>query len=233
LILPRTGGAGFQIPGAVENLLDFEWSPDGARIMYLHAIGGNKIRLMERDTTERGPRVIREFEQSVGTQFHPLPDGSICILAASRRSISIHRPGTGDVTFDLSQWINMIGSVSHLPDAKSLVVAGMNASSDSVVVATVDIETGRLTRIAVFAAAYPQKVAGLDDGSAMAIFREPEGAWAIYRIPPGRPAQKLGTLPHTRAEFSVSTDGRHVAMFSYSDKSDVYMIRNFGSLLRR
>jgi hypothetical protein len=62
--------------------------------------------------------------------------------------------------------------------------------------------------------------------------REPAGAWVLYRIPPGRPAQRLGALPHTRAEFSVSNDGAHVAMFSYRDKNDVYMIRNFGKLLR-
>ena len=35
-----------------------------------------------------------------------------------------------------------------------------------------------------------------------------------------------------RAEFSVSNDGAHLAMFRYRDKNDVYMIRNFGQLLR-
>ena len=237
LMMPRTGGAGFPIPGSVGNLLDFEWSSDGARIMYLHAIGGNKIRLMEKDTTEREPREIRRLERSVGTRFHALPDGSICILSVSRRAISIIRPPSdkGDTTLyvPLPEWMSIIGSISHLPDTKSLVVEGMNGSSDSVVVATVDIETGKFTRIAVFAGVYPQEVAGLDDGSTVAIFREREGAWAMYRIPPGRLPEKLGTLPHSRAEFSVSNDGRHVAMFSYSDKSDVYMLRNFGSVMRR
>ena len=109
----------------------------------------------------------------------------------------------------------------------------MNGSSDSVVVATADIETGDFTRTAVFAGVHPQEVAGLDDGSTVAIFREREGAWAIYRIHPDRPPEKLGTLPHSRAEFSVSNDGRQVAMFSYSDKSDVYMLRNLGSVMRR
>ena len=33
--------------------------------------------------------------------------------------------------------------------------------------------------------------------------------------------------------FAVTHDGKHVAMFSYSEKSDVYMIRNFGKLLQR
>ncbi len=233
-LIPRNGGAESQIPGAVENLLDIAWSPDGARIMYLHGIGGNKIRLMGRDTTGRGTREIAQLEQGAATAFHPLPDGAVGMVPPDRRSVSIiRRPGKGDVTWHLPEWMSIIGSISCSPDAKSLAVEGMNRSSDSVVVATVDIETGTFGRIGAFAGSDPQKIAWLEDGSIMSVLREPEGAWVFYRIPPGRPAERLGTLPHTRAEFSVSNDGRHVAMFSYSDKNDVYMIRNFGRMLRR
>jgi hypothetical protein len=109
----------------------------------------------------------------------------------------------------------------------------MNRRFDSVVVATVDIESGHFTRIGTFAGSDPQEIEWLEDGGIMSVFREPGGAWALYRIPPGRPAEKLGALPHTRAEFSISNDGRHVAMFGYSDKTDIYMIRNFGRMLRQ
>ena len=141
----------------MENLLDFEWSPDGARIMYLHGIGGNKIRLMERDTTGRGTREIARLEQSAAIEFQPLPDGAVCIMPAERRSISIiRRPGKPNVTWHVPDWISVIGSISRSPDAKSLAVEAMNRSGDSVVVATVDIETGRFTRIGVFAGSDPQ-----------------------------------------------------------------------------
>ena len=232
-IIPRTGGAESQIPGAVENLLDFEWSPDGARIMYLHGIDGNRIRLIEKDTTGRVTRDTT-LEQSAATQFDPLPDGAVCLIPADRHSISIIRlPGKPDVTLDLPKWISILGSVSHSPDAKSLAVEGMNRSGDSVVVATVDIETGRFTRMGTFVGSDPPKIVWLEDGSIMSVFREPQGAWVFYRIRPGRPADSLGTVPHSRADFSVSNDGRHVAMFSYIDKNDIYMIRNFGKMLRR
>jgi hypothetical protein len=72
---------------------------------------------------------------------------------------------------------------------------------------------------------------GLEDGSIMFVMREPQGAVALYRIVPGRPADRLGVLPYTQADYSVSSDGRHVAAFGYSDKNDIYMIRNFGKLL--
>ena len=233
-ISARNGDAESQIPVAVENLLDFAWAPGGARIMYLHGIGGNKVRLIEKDTTGRETRKLGQLEQSAAVRFEPLPNGAIALLPLDRRSVSvIRRPASDSVTWPLPPWLSQIFTISHSPDGKSLAVEGMNRLADSVVVATVDIETGRFTRIGSFAGSDPQKVAWLNDGSIMSILREPEGAWVLYWFPPGSPAKRLGTLPHTRAEFSISSDGRHVAMFSYSDKNDVYMIRNFGKMLRR
>jgi hypothetical protein len=233
-LVPRNGGAETQIPGAVENLQDFQWSPDGARIMYLHGIGENKIRLMERDTTGHGTREIARLHQSGALQFHSLPDGAIWIMPAERRSISIiRRPGKRDVTWNVPDWISGIGSISHSPDAKSLAVEAANRSFDSVVVATLDIESGRFTRIGVVSGSDPQSTTWLDDGSIMFVLREKQGAFALYRIVPGRPAERLGVLPYTLADYTMSNDGRHVAAFGYSDKKDVYMVRNFGKMLRR
>ncbi len=233
-LIPRNGGTESQIPGAVENLLDLQWSPDGARIMYLHGIAGKKVRLMETDTTGRRTREIVRLEQSGATAFDALPDGAICIVPAERRSISIiRRPGKRDVTWRVPDWLSVIGHVSHSPDAKSMAVQGWDRLRDSVVVATVDIDSGRFTRIGVHGGQDLNGITWLEDGSIMFVFREPEGAYVLYRIAPGRPSERLGALPHTRAEFSVSNDGHHVAAFGYSDKNDVYMIRNFGKMLRR
>ncbi len=233
-LMARNGGAESQLPVAAENLLDFQWSPDGASVMYLHGIGGNKIRLMEADTSGRGTREIARFEQAAATQFFPLADGAVCIMPGERRSISIiRRSGKRDVTWNVPDWISIFGSISPSPDAKSLAVAGMNRSGDSVVVGAVDIDTGRFTRIAIVAGSDPQKVKWIEDGSMMFVLREPAGAFALYRIARGASARRVGVLPHTQADFSVSSDGKHVAAFGYSDKNDVYMIRNFGKMLRR
>ena len=137
------------------------------------------------------------------------------------------------MTWHVPEWISEIGSISHSPDAKSLAVAALNRSFDSVVVATVDIETGRFTRIGGVSGSDPQSSTWLDDGSIMFALREKQGAFALYSIVPGQSAERLGVLPYTLADYSVSNDGRHVAAFGYSDKKDVYMIRNFGKMLRR
>jgi hypothetical protein len=155
-------------------------------------------------------------------------------MPGDRRSISIiRRPGKRDVTWQVPEWISVIGTTSHSPDARSLAVAALNPSFDSVVVATVDIESGRFTRIGSFGGSDPQRTTWLEDGSIMFVLREPRGAFALYRIVPGRPGERLGVLPYTQADYSVSNDGRHVAAFGYSDKNDIYVIRNFGKLLGR
>jgi hypothetical protein len=242
--VPRSGGAETQIPGAVEDLLDFQWSPDGAGVMYLQAVGAHTIRLMETDAIGRATREIARREQTPGAlswnrgtaavQFQPLPDGAVWIMAADRQSISvIGRPGKGDVTLRLPQWMRTIGPISHSADAKSLAVEGTNRSGDSIIVATADIESGRFNRLGTFAGSDPQRITWLDDGSIMFVLREKQGAFALHRLVPGRPVERLGVLPYTLAEFSVSNDGRHVAAFGSNDKNDVYMIRNFGEMLRR
>jgi dipeptidyl aminopeptidase/acylaminoacyl peptidase len=233
-LIARNGGAELQLPVAAENLLDFQWSPDGARVMYLHGIAGNKIRLMETEATGRGTREIARFEQAAATQFFPLADGAVCIMPGGHRSISIiHRSGKRDVTWHAPDWISYIGSISPSADGELLAVVGKNRSADSVIVATLDIDTGRFTRLGILAGGDPQQIKWIQDGSMMFVFREPQGAFALYRIAPGRPARRVGVLPYTDADFSVSSDGKHVAAFGYSDRSDVYMIRNFGKMLRQ
>ena len=233
-LVSRTGGTESLIPGAVENLVDFQWSPDGRRILYLHGIGGSRLRLVETDSSGRGTREIARLERAAAIRFKVLPDGAVCLIAPEQRSLSIiGRSGKPDVTWQVPDWVSGIGGMSHGPDARSVVVSAMNATGDSAVVATVDIETGRFTRLASFAGSDPHFVAGVEDGSIVTVFREPQGAWAFHRIRPGGRSERLGTLPHSRADFSLSRDGRHVVLIRYTDRNDVYMIRNFGSMLRR
>jgi len=233
-LVPRAGGTESQIPGVVENLLDVQWSPDGRRILYLHGIGDNKLGLTETDSSGRGTREIARLEQAAAVHFRPLPNGAVCLLTPQRRSLSIiGRPGKPDVTWPAPEWISGIGGMSHGADSRSVIVGAMNHTGDSVVVATVDIETGRFTRLASFAGSDPVFVGQLEDGAIVSVVREPQGAWVFHRMRAGRRPERLGTLPHSRAEFSISRDGKHVILIRYTDRNDVHMIRNFGRMLRR
>ena len=107
------------------------------------------------------------------------------------------------MTWHVPDWISDLGTISPSPDAKSLAVGGINRSFDSVVVATVDIDTGRFTRVAIIAGSDPKKVIWLADGSMMLVFREPQGAFALYRIARGKPARRVGGLPHTEEELKT------------------------------
>jgi hypothetical protein len=232
-MIPRTGGSEVQIPGTVEQLVDFEWSPGGARFMYLHGIGGNQVGLTERDTSGRDTREIARLERSAAWKMQPLANGGVALLPELRQSISIiRRPGKHDVTWHRPAWMSIVVDISPSPDSRSLAIVGISPTLDSVIVATLDIESGRYTKLESLAGSDPHSVKWLDDGSIATVLREPNGAWAFDRIRPGRPAERLGVQPRAEAEFSASADGARVVMFSYRDRNDVYMIRNFGRLLR-
>jgi hypothetical protein len=233
-ILPRDGGAESTIARGIRNLLDFEWSPDGARIMYLHGIGENEVRLMESDTMGRRTREIARLGQSAAIAFHPLPDGAVCIIPPERRSLSIiRRRGKADVTWRAPAWISNIGSVSLSPDARSLAVLAWDGGGDSVVVATVDIENGRFTKLGILGGDWLGGISWLEDGNIMFDFRETQGGYALFKTTPGGTTRRLGAFPYTQAITSVSKDGMHMAGFNSTIRNDVYMIRNFGKMLRR
>jgi dipeptidyl aminopeptidase/acylaminoacyl peptidase len=189
---------------------------------------------METDTTGRRTREIARLDRSAAVAFQSLRDGAICFVTPDRRTISItRRPGKRDVTWRAPEWISYMTSLSHSPDGKSLAIEAWDRLADSVVVASVDIESGRFTKLGIFGGEALGRITWLDDGSILFVFRETQGAYALFRIAPGKSPQRIGSLPHTRATFSVSRDGRHMAAFSESDKSDVFVIRNFGKVLQR
>ena len=215
-ILPTDGGAESQIGRGIRNLLDFEWSPDGAAIMYLHGIGENQISLMESDTTGRRTREIIRLPQSAAIAFHPFPDGAVCIIPPERRSLSIiRRPGKRDVTWRASDWISTIANVSLSPDARSLAVLAANRRGDSLIVATVDIENGRFTRLETFTGEWLGGIRWLEDGNIMFDFRETQGSYAVYTTKPGAARRRVGAVPYTQEMSSVSRDGVHMAGFKF------------------
>jgi len=233
-VIGRTGGEESPVAGPpVENVLDFDWSPDGAEIMYLHRVGGGQLRLTARDTTGR-THEVKQLTESEAIIFHPLADGGVSIVATDRHALSvINRPGKRDTTWLIPNWMSVITHVARSPDGKSLAVAARSITLDTIVVANLDLETGHFARRAAYPGEDARVITWLKDGSIMFVFRGPDGAFALHKVAPGRPAEKLGVLPYYRAEFSVSNDGRHVAAFGHNDKNDVYMIRNFGELLPR
>jgi Tol biopolymer transport system component len=233
-IRPWDGGAESAVVRGVPNLLGFEWSPDGTKILYLHAIEANTVQLTESDTLGHVIRNI-PFEQSDVVEFQPLPDGAICILPTARRSLSILRPGSKDtVTLRAPDWIATIWALSSLsPDAKSLAVLAVNPADDSILVATVDIETGVYKKIGSIGEDWLARIRWLEDGSITFDIYETHGAMALYTTTPGGPIRRVGAFPFTDAAVSVSNDGRHMVASSFRYKNDVYVIRNFGKMLRR
>jgi len=233
-ILPRDGGAERPIARGVMNLLDFSWSLDGGTVLYLQGVAGNQVRLMEGDMMGRPAREIVRLAQSSAVAFHPLPDGAFCVLPQGRRSVSlIRRRGKGDTTWPAPDWIREIWSVSLSPDATSLAVMAPDARYDSMVVATMDVESGVFEKVGSYDGEWLGRVHWLQDDSIMFDILELQGAWAVFTTTRrGSPTRRLGALPSGDATVSVSNDGRHMIASTISVKNDLYMIRNFGKMLR-
>jgi serine/threonine-protein kinase len=232
-IRPRNGGTESPLARAVPNLLEFEWSRDGATILYLHAIEGKKVRLTESDTLGHRIREI-EFERSAAIAFYPLPDGAVFIIPEGRRSLSIvTRRGTDSVTWRAPSWIATIESVSLSPDAKSLAVLAVDSAVSAVVVAVVDMENGHFAKLGSVDGEWLGRIRWLEDESIMFDVYEAQGGLAVYATRLGGPIRRFGALPFADAVISASRDGRHTIASSFSVKNDVYMIRNFGKMLRR
>ena len=218
--MPRSGGAESHIPGRWRIFWIFTGLPMAP---------GSCICTESRETKSggrdghggRGPRVITELEQSAAFQFYPLPDGAICILSPDRRSISIIRPGKRKVAWHVPKSISNIGTISPSPDAKAIALGVHNSSFDSVLVATLHIESGRFTTIGTFAGRDPGGMTWLEDGSFIFVLREPLGNFAFYTIAKGhRPAARRPAV--LEAQFSVSNDGRHAAVFSSATRRTLH-----------
>ena len=131
-----------------------------------------------------------------------------------------------------SDWISSIKSVSLSPDTKSLALLAWDRPGDSVVVATVEIENSGITRLATLSGDWLGGITWLADGNIMFDFRELRGAYALFTTRPGSAPRRLGALPYMQEVSSVSHDGKHMARFNSTMRTDVYMIRNFGKMLR-
>ncbi|MDP9336856.1 MAG: hypothetical protein M3Q30_26585, partial [Actinomycetota bacterium] len=222
-----------QVSAPLEDFVDVQWTPDGNRIVYANRVG-TRTHVMEVDTAGRHGREIANVDRMMANGLYTLRDGGVALIGPDGRSIALmRRRGHSDVTWHAPQWLGFIGGLSASPDGASLGILGWDRAIDSAVVAQVNLNTGAFARLAALGAEILGVPTWLNDGSLFFDIRETRGAPALYTIRPGGRAKRLGALPHAPADYSVSADGRRLVVTSRSDKTDVYMIRNFGDFLSR
>ena len=114
-----------------------------------------------------------------------------------------------------------------------MVAAGWNATYDTVLVDRISVIDGGAIRLASIPAVSMRWPSWLNDGSIIVPILETEWTMAWYRMPStGGPAVRLGTPPRYPADYSISVDGRRAVARVEEPHTDIYMIRNFGSILK-
>lgn len=209
------------------------WRGDG-KAVYLLRVEADSVRLVEIElTTGRSKPFLAIPVVLMGGAPHVLPGGGVVLSAQPSGLLRLRAPGLPDTTFAVPE--NSYGAVVAVsPDGRDAVRLAMDATNDSMIVSRISLVDGSARRLAAFHADGSEQTYWLSDGTILFQIRETNATLAWYRLPStGGTPVRLGMPPRYPADYDMSRDGRHIVANVRDDQTDVYLIRNFGSLLKR
>ncbi|MEO8201976.1 MAG: hypothetical protein ABI679_15700, partial [Gemmatimonadota bacterium] len=156
------------------------------------------------------------------------------LIVSGRKFRPVGASGIKDTTYELPIEAGLIASLDPSPDGRAFVEVGWSESGDSLVANRVSLVDGSVERLAVFAGEDAAPPRWLADGSFVIAILETSRTLTWYRIgASGGSPVRLGSPPRFPAEYRISQDGRRVLMILQDQKSDVYLMRNFGEAFKR
>ena len=233
-ISPVSGGNEAPLGSPVQAIADFEWNPNGSGLIYIAGSGAGERSVIAVDTAGTKVLELGRFGPGVAGGVQLLPDNRFILIPAEGTKVSLFSAeGKLQAGWNLPQWINHVERFSAAPDGRAIAAMGWGERFDSVVVARIDVGSGRFTRLAAFGGEFYGRIKWLRDGDLIFDIAESQGARGLYRMAPdGSRLRRIGSLPRMFGSYTVSDEGAIVA-FVDNEKSDVYMIRNLGEILRR
>jgi dipeptidyl aminopeptidase/acylaminoacyl peptidase len=233
-LMPYVGGELTQLTPALDDINDFEWNPDGRGIVYIHRLDNEMRSVAEVDTTGKVREILKgETGPISGVQV--LADNRILITNADGSEFFVmDRTGRTQARWKIPAWAGSFTSSSSSPDGKSIAMIGWDHPFDSILVAKVDVATGRFDKVAAMSGEGFDRIKWTSDNRFLFDIGESSGRQMLYSVTPeGTSKREVGVLPRFRALYTIADDGKHVAGFTENDKSDVYMIRNLADILKR
>ncbi|HEY6108084.1 MAG TPA: serine/threonine-protein kinase [Gemmatimonadales bacterium] len=234
--VPFDGGAErpFDLPAGSE--IGSDWTrPVSSALLYAVRDASGRARLTEIAVGTGQERDVSDLPQRTGGIF-PIPRGGYAAVDVEAHSARvIGRPGRSDTTWSVPVVAGrmFVAPMDMSPDGRAFFEFSQITQGDTVWVRRVPLDGG----VASPAVAVPVNVflCVLADGSIESVVKDPSGVLGWYRIPPGGSrAVRLGDAPvqDARATWTNSDDGRRFIVVQPVDRPDVYLIRNFGELLR-
>ena len=234
--LPFEGGPerAFSLPLGIEISTDWTW-PVSSGLLYAVRDSSGLARLAEinvatgrsRDVTTLPPRTSFVFA---------IPDGGYGVADVEANSTRVvGRPGKSDTTWTAparpGRQFSIPGEVSR--DGHAFLEFSQAPGFGTVWVRWVPLDGGVAS--AAVSLVFKEWYGVLPDGSFETIRSDSTGALALYRMTAGSSRSvRLGDAPvqGARTEWE-SYDGRRFVVVKPVDRPDIYLLRNFGELLKR
>ena len=216
--------------GSAEDLADWDWSQDGRSVVIAARRGADSAVILRVNMATGRKTPVVTFRSSDFIAVKALPGNGILLLFP-REFRRIGVAGLPDSSFALP--VGWVAAVDPSPDGRELVAEGWNTTYDTVLIHRVSLVDGSATRLAAIMGEEPRPPRWITDGAIIAPVVETAGTMAWYRIPSaGGAAVRLGSPPQFPAEYAISASGRHAVATANYRRTDIFMIRNFGSVLK-
>ena len=215
--------------GPALDLLAADWSPGDESLVIAARLGTDSVAIRRVDVRTGRSTPIVAIPGSDFKAVKTLPGGGILLLFP-REFQRIGVPGLPDSTFALP---SLLARLDASPDGRAFVAAGFNSSLDTTLVHRVSVVDGSAIRLVNLIGENIRAPKWIDDGSIILPIMETASTMVWYRIPSaGGRAVRLGAPPRFPAEYGISANGRHAVATVEDRHTDIYMIRNFGGILK-
>jgi hypothetical protein len=217
------------------DLLDARWALDGQRVLFSSSMGSDSTKIGEIDISSGAlkPLFTAKRHSSASWLAAPLSGGGLIFFEAEGGFRRIGLAGLPDSSFPLSaDSIQMRTTFTPSPDGRSFAIFTFREEPDSFAVYRVSIVDGSMSRYAGLPSGIANYARWLDDGSMLVSYASPSNVlW--YQVPGNRGVVlPMGSPPLAPAAYRMSNDGRRVTATKLDRRTDIYLIPNFGELLR-
>jgi hypothetical protein len=235
--VPFGGGAElpFTLPPGVE--ISTDWTvPASTGLLYVVRDSAGKMRLVEIEVATGRSRAVMELPPRTASVFGIEGGGYGLVDIEAHSARIVGRPGKPDTTWSVPAIPGRLytaplwGTIDH---GRAFLEFSMVAQSDTGWIRKVPVDGGAASP--AVPVRWDKWIGVFPDGSFETVLSDSTGlGW--YRIAPGRQRSvRLGSAPvqGLRTEWSGSNDGLRFVVVKPVDRPDVYLLRNFGELLKR
>jgi tRNA A-37 threonylcarbamoyl transferase component Bud32 len=238
-VMPFDSGPTVPLGPPMQGPMSVAWSSDGQKVL-VGASRGDRFVVKE---TDLGSGLSREVASVPGPPpslrgfrgyVRVIPGGGLLISVPSDTGCALNRVGVPALSDTVIQAATGVTdcSLSLAPDGRSAVM--ISFSADSLGLVRVSLVDGLTTGLAR-PLGQIMGLKWLANGAIEFVVLETEETVGWYRIAtPGTEPKRLGSLSSRGMSwYNMSDDGRHVAANVEEPRRDVYLISNFGDLLRQ